>query len=148
MSFKSGRVLDGYALVTGSNSFVVPWLDVHSSPFFNISMVFSSAAVDGYATLEQSNDREAIWTNGQNYPASAQFVGTYGKGPLGDPLDLSTVVGSSRETNSANSPFVSGLPGVVYSAPQTTSRFVRIKYVATVNVATTVTCTFSWKSTS
>jgi hypothetical protein len=141
MSFGSMRVLDGYQLNASSNSFVTQWLDLHSSPFYSISVVFSSASVTGTLTLECSNDREGVFTDGTVYPKSAQFTGAYGVGPLGDPIDLITVPSSSTAVAAAG-------PFLFNSATLAGYRWVRAKYVASGSVASTVTVTHSRKSSS
>lgn len=148
MSYKSGRNLDGYTLNASQNAFVTPWLDVHSSPFLNMKLIFAGAVPDGYATLEESNDREATWTNGQTYPASAQYYGSYGFGPQGDPVDLATTINSSQFINTE---FVQGNPATTFTWNLTntaSARWYRIKYLPVADVAGVVTTTFCWKSSS
>ena len=146
MSYKSGKVLDGYAIVNafgdGYNTFLTPWIDVHSSPWLDFGVNFSTTPITGTMTVECSSDKEATWKDGSIYPASAQFIGTYGTGPFGDPVDLRTVTGSTQSvtTNSPNSG---------YSLTNCTARFYRIKFVSTTATAgMKVTVTQSWKSAS
>lgn len=152
MSFNSYRVLDGYAidgyiLADGyNNTFVTRWLDFHSSPFMNIKVAFSATGLSGTLTLEESDDRQATWTDGSVYPMSAQFNGVYGVGPLGDPIDLfsDTTLFSAQTVNSSTSLVYSFNSGVLGS------RWVRLKYVATNSgsKSSNVTVTASFKSSS
>lgn len=141
MSYNSFRPLDGYTLTTGNNTFITPWVDAHSSPFISFIIHFSSNSVVGTITLEASDDKEYKFTDGRSYPASAQFVGTYGVGSLGDPIDLIAVPGVSIA--------VSGNT-VNYSVNNSVGayRWFRIKYTASSSAAGTVTVTCAWKSTS
>lgn len=143
MSYKRGRALDGYTLTTGNNTFISPWIDVHSSPYVGFAVVFTATGTQGTLTVEQSYDKEAVWTDGRTYPASAQFVGAYGLGPLGDPVDLITVPGTSQAVNGATTLIYVPMNSNIASAG-----FYRVKYIASASAAGKVTVTYSWKTTS
>jgi hypothetical protein len=143
MSYKNGRLFDGYALDAGANSFVTSWVNVHSSPFWNFICVFTQP-VSGTLSIEASNDRDATWTDGSIYPLSAQFTGTYGTGKTGDPIDLIQVPGTAVTLSSSAGPVMwDNVDGYSQGA-----HFLRVKFVATSHVACTSTITFSFKSSS
>lgn len=141
MSFNSFRLLDGYQLNSSNNTFVTKWVDNHSSPYFDIRAVFSSALADGYLTVEDSTDKQGVWTDGSVFPESARYVGTYGTGPTGDPIDLATIAGGSQRVIGNTNPYVfsSGVHG---------ARWIRLKYIASTSVNMKVTVTTGWKSSS
>jgi hypothetical protein len=141
ISFNSFRVIDGYQLDPLNNSFVTRWLDVHSSPFWNLRVVFSSPSADGYLTLEDSCDRQGQWTDGNIFPESARFVGAFGKGPLGDPFDLATVSSVSLRVSGNATAYV-------FDGQERGSRWIRLKYIANTSVAQNVHVTCAWKTSS
>ena len=141
MSFNSFRPYDGYALNASDNTFVTKWIDNHSSPYFDIRIMFSSNSADGYLTLEDSDDKQGTWTDGSVFPESARFVGTYGKGPTGDPVDTMTVGPITQRVLGNSTPY--SFSGGIHGA-----RWIRLKYIPHASVAMNVTVTSSWKSTS
>lgn len=75
MSYHSFKLLDGYSMsTTDGYNFVSPWVDVHSSPYFSATAVFSGASIaNGTLKLQQSNDRQSQHPdiNGLMFPYSA-----------------------------------------------------------------------------
>jgi len=121
-NFFTFKLLDGYQLsTTDGTNFVTNWVDIHSTPYFSISLVITGGTVAGTATLQQSNDRET--TQAGVFPTSANPAS-----PTGTPLDVAAVpAGTGQQT------IVLTTSGVAVVANQFNAgyRWVRLKYVAT-----------------
>jgi len=144
MSYKQGRYygMDGYVLNgTDGYSTVGAWLYVHSAITFECIVSFSSNSADGYLTLECSNDNFSNDGASQNCPVSALHNGVYGVGAYGDPNDLITVAGSQLTVSGNATPYR-------IASVANTSAWIRVKYVALVNVPMTISATFCWKTYS
>lgn len=120
-NFHTFKLLDGYALSgTDGTHFVTNWVDIHSTPYFSISLVITGGTVAGTATLQQSNDRET--TQAAVFPASANPATS-----TGTPLDVAAVPsGTGQQT------IVLTTSGVAVPANQFNAgyRWVRLSYTA------------------
>lgn len=124
---------DGYAVSTTDGYAISSnWIDLHSSPVFDITVVFTGSNPTGGLTLNKSNNLQ--WTGG-NRPQPL-FQG--GTGAANDTI----AVGSTNGTNTAT---VNG-PGV-YSLDQhfVGYRWVQLVYTPTNDVVTKIDAFFSWK---
>ena len=99
------KLLDGYALNTSDGYAVYSdWQDIHSSPFYSISTVFSGSAPNGVLSYQCSNGQSSDevprgtygssvfvpFTNGQGGPAYKNYPVSAGS-PQGTPLDANTI---------------------------------------------------------
>lgn len=97
------KLLDGYSMDdTDGYTFVTPWLDVHSAPFFSLIAKFSGDPIaNGTLKLQMSNDRQT--TAAGVFPVSAGSS-------TGDPDDLADVpaslTGTVSQTISATGVYV------------------------------------------
>lgn len=130
--FANFKITDGYALNTlDGYSFTTPWIDVHSAPFFDVSVVFTGGSPVGNIVLQKSNDIQ--WTGG-NRPQ-----------PLGST--------SGHVSDAVNAPPGQGTVSVavsgagVYSLNQSLIgyRWFRVIYTASSNVNTTLDIFCNWK---
>lgn len=143
MSMLTCKLLDGYALNSGDGYTVyTDWQDVHSSPFFSISVVFSGSNPDGYVSLQCSNDQSSDevprGTLGSlAYAPVAQGVGLGTKNypvragsPQGTPPDANTVSGSNT--------LVTTTSVVTYNTQVCGYRWVRVVWSPVVDTNTTI----------
>lgn len=131
------RSLDGYVLNPSNNTFVSPWIDIHNSPYFNISTTFSNSTnLAGTLYLQQSNDLDCFGHNGRHFPMSARMVGAYGINDLGDPIDLANV-GSVSVTPSLNP--------AVFNNTGAGMAWIRVLYLPTTSINTNVSVYVSFK---
>lgn len=131
-SFGNFKLVDGYQLnLADGYSFTSNWADVHSAPFFDVSVVFTGGSPAGNLVLQKSNDLQ--WTGG-NRPQ-----------PLGSQ--------SGHVSDAVNAPPGQGTASVavsgagVYSLNQSLIgyRWFRVVYTASSNSVTTLDAFVNWK---
>lgn len=136
MSMFTCKLFDGYQLNNADGySCTSDWQDIHSSPFYSISVVFSGGTPSGTLTLEMSNDENVREKSSQfsgmgTNPNGLSFLAPVlkdfpvtGGSPQGNPLDYATISGSSQTVSSATT--------FVYNTETAGYRWVRLKYIAT-----------------
>lgn len=80
--FANFKLVDGYQLNAADGySFTTAWVDVHSAPFFDVSVVFSGGSPTGTVKLQKSND---LQFTGGNRPIPLQDGGV---GAVSDAVD-------------------------------------------------------------
>ena len=154
MSMFTCKILDGYVLNTADGySANSPWIDLHSSPFFSISVAITGTPTGGL-TLQQSNDQNSAEAP-RGLVGSAAFVApalgvandpypvTAGS-PYGTPTDGTTVVLSGQVivggagTVSTNSVTVSAAGVTNFTCSTFAARWVRLVYTETSNAVITL----------
>jgi hypothetical protein len=95
--FGNFKLEDGYAIVTAIGlTYYSPFVDIHSAPFFDVSVVFTGGSPAGTLTLQKSNDLQ--WTGGNLVsPLSQGGVGSvsdYFNAPTGQGTVSATVSGA------------------------------------------------------
>jgi len=112
MNSNLNLIPDGYQFAAGNNSITSNWMDKRSATSVSLSFVFSGVnAPTGTLTVETSNAPEKVGG---------------GVGQPGPTLDVSTFTGSSISVTAV---------GVNKWEITTSARWVRVKYVASANVA-------------
>lgn len=121
-NFFTFKLLDGYQLSTTDGTHLVTnWVDIHSTPYFSISLVITGGTVAGTATLQQSNDRET--TQAAVFPTSANPSNA-----TGTPLDMAPVpAGTGQQTIVLTTSGVAGVANQFNAG----YRWVRLSYTAT-----------------
>lgn len=141
MSMHSFKLLDGYSMsTTDGYTFVTPWVDLHSAPFFSVTAVFSGASIaNGTLKLQQSNDRQSqsVDTNGKIFPYSAADS-------VSDPTDVVDVPASLTGTVTQT---ISSTGTYVFNQFLFGSRWVRLSFTKTgaPNTSTVVDVFFHFK---
>jgi len=154
MSMFTCKILDGYVLNTADGySCQSNWIDIHSSPFFSISVAIVGTPTGGL-TLQQSNDfnsaeverglvgsaafvAPAAGVANDPYPVTAGF-------PQGTPTDETTVTLSGQVivggagTVSGNSVTVSAAGVTSFTCANAGFRWVRLVYTETSNAVVTI----------
>lgn len=134
------QYLDGYVLPAATQTLVGPWISVHSAPFVDFIVFFSSNSIAGTMTLEVSNDQININDGyGQICPVSALWRGTYGRGAFGDPLDLIQLAGTSLTISGNATPYH-------IASSVNSNAWVRVKLAITSTTSCTVNSNLSYHS--
>lgn len=131
--FGNFKLLDGYVITTTNGVAVnTNWVDVHSAPFFDVSVVFTGGSPTGTLKLQKSNDLQ--WTGG-NRPQPLQQGG---EGYVSDAADAPTGQGTVSVS-------VSGAGVVSLNQFNVGYRWFRLVFTPS-NVATTTMDAFvNWK---
>lgn len=124
---------DGYSMTTVSTVPVYSnWIDLHSSPYFDMTAVFTGGSPAGTLQLQKSNNLQ--WTGG-NRPQPLQQGGV---GAVDDTINVPTGNGNASAT-------VTGAG--VYELDQHFAgyRWVRLVFTPSSAVTTQLDVFFSWK---
>ena len=131
--FGNFKLVDGYQLnVTDGYSFTTNWVDIHSAPFFDVTVVFTGGSPAGTLTLQKSNNLQ--WTGGNR----VQPLMTGNVGAVSDAVNAPTGSGTVSVS-------VSGAG--IYSLNQylVGYRWFRVVYTASGNANTQLDMFVNWK---
>lgn len=127
------KLVDGYALNNADGySYTTKWVDIHSAPYFDVTVVFTGGAPAGTVKLQKSND---LKFTGGNWPQPLQAANV---GAVADAIDCPTGNGDVSQT-------VAGAG--VYQLNQHFAgyRWTRVVFTASSNVNTQLDIYMSWK---
>src|ERR1700722_5264843 len=142
MSMFTCKLLDGYVLSNADGYSVNSnWIDIHSSPFYSISVAFSAGTALGTLSLQCSNDQSSDEVARGTIGSAAYVppgVGQAGNGsypvsagsPQGTPLDATSI-----PTATASSPFTSP---ITFTTSEASYRWVRLVYTSSTNENVTI----------